>query len=86
VPDETKTPEEGMVDEATAIKRQITAACAAIEHANSEGLGLAVMIFLSEDGQIMTVFGIDGIDVGEVLEAAASQTWDMTDDQPLRGC
>jgi hypothetical protein len=75
-----------MVDEATALKRQMTAACAAIDHANSEGMGLAVLIFLSDDGHRMTVFGIDGIDVGEVLEVAARQTWDLTDDQPLRGC
>jgi hypothetical protein len=77
--------EEGMVDEATALKRQMTAACAAIDHANSEGLGLAVMIFLSEDGEMMTVFGIDGLDVEEVLEAAASTRWGATDEQPLRG-
>jgi hypothetical protein len=78
--------EDGMVDEATALKRQMTAACAAIDHANSEGMGLAVLIFLSDDGDRMTVFGIDGIDVGEVLEVAARQTWDLTEDQPLRGC
>jgi hypothetical protein len=64
----------------------MTAACAAIDHANSEGMGLAVLIFLSDDGHRMTVFGIDGIDVGEVLEVAARQTWDLTEDQPLRGC
>ena len=79
-------PQEPMVDEATAIKRQISAACAAIDCANAEGLGLAVMIFLSEDGETMTVFGIDGIDVGEVLEAAAGTVWDLTEDQPLKGC
>lgn len=84
--DETRNDEEGMVDEATAVKRQMTAACAAIDHANSERMGLAAMIFLSEDGERMTVFGIDGIDVGEVLEAAARQTWDLTEEQPLRGC
>lgn len=77
--------EEGMVDEATAVKRQMTAACAAIDHASAEGLGLAVMIFLSEDGDRMTVFGIDGIDVGDVLELAAGRTWDLTEEQPLRG-
>lgn len=77
--------QEPMVDEVTAIKRQLTAACSAIDHANSVGLGLAVMIFLSENGERMTVFGIDGIDVGEVLEAAAGQVWDLTEDQPLVG-
>ena len=75
-----------MVDEERAVKRQKAAACAAIDDANSEGLGLAVMIFLSEDGDRMTVFGIDGIDVGEVLEAASNTAWDLTEDQPLRGC
>ena len=33
----------------------------------------------------MEVFGIDGIDIGEVLEAAAGQQWEPTPDQPLRG-
>jgi hypothetical protein len=75
----------GTVDEATAIRRQLTAACAAVEHANAHGLGLAAMIFLSEDGEQMEVFGIDGLDIGEVLEAAAGTRWELTPDQPLRG-
>jgi hypothetical protein len=37
------------VDEATAVRRPLTAACAAVEDANFQGLGLAAMIFLSED-------------------------------------
>jgi hypothetical protein len=31
------------------------------------------------------VFGVEGIDVGEVLEAAAGVAWAPTADQPLRG-
>jgi len=77
--------DDGMVDEATAVRRQLTAACAAVEHANSQGLGLAAMIFVSEDGEEMVVFGIDGLDIGEVLEVAAGQHWELTPDQPLRG-
>jgi hypothetical protein len=68
------------VDEATAVRRQLTAACAAVEDANFQGLGLAAMIFLSEDGERMVVFGIDGIDIGEVLEVAARQQWELTPD------
>jgi len=73
------------VDEATAVRRQLTAACAAVEDANAHGLGLAAMIFVSEDGERMTVFGIDGIDIGDVLEVAAGTQWELTPDQPLRG-
>ena len=73
------------VDEATAVRRQLTAACAAVENANADGLGLAAMIFVSEDGERMTVFGIDGIDIGDVLEVAAGTQWELTPDQPLRG-
>jgi len=77
--------DDDMVDEATAVRRQLTAACAAVEDANTQGLGLAAMIFLSEDGEEMLVFGIDGLDIGEVLERAAGQQWELTPDQPLRG-
>jgi len=40
------------------------------------------MVFGSNDGERMTVFGVEGMDVSAVLEAAASQTWEMMDDQP----
>jgi len=43
------------------------------------------MVFGSEDGERMEVFGVDGIAIGEVLEAAAGQQWELTTDQPLRG-
>jgi hypothetical protein len=74
-----------MVDEVTAVRRQLTAACAAVEHATAQGMSLAAMIFVSEDGNRMGVAGIDGIDIGEVLEVAARQQWELTPDQPLRG-
>ena len=74
-----------MVDEATAVRRQLTAACAAVENANAHGLRLAAIVFGSEDGERMEVFGVDGIDIGDVLEVAAGQQWEPTPDQPLRG-
>src|SRR5262249_14486156 len=58
-----------MVDEATAVRRQLTAACAAVEHATTQGMSLAAMIFVSDDGE-MLVFGVEGLDIGDVLEAA----------------
>ena len=74
-----------MVDEATAVRRQLTAACAAVEDANAHGFRLLAIVFGSEDGEEMEVFGVEGIDIGEVLEAAAGQQWEPTPDQPLRG-
>ena len=74
-----------MVDEATAVRRQLTAACAAVEDANARGFRLLAIVFGSEDGERMEVFGVDGIDIGEVLEVAAGQQWEPTPDQPLRG-
>jgi hypothetical protein len=76
---------EDTVDEAMAVRRQLTAAGAAVDHANSQGLALAVMVFVSEDGERMVVFGLEGIDIYEVLEVAARQQWERTPDQPLRG-
>jgi hypothetical protein len=76
---------EDTVDDAMAVRRQLTAACAAVDHANSQGLALAVMVFVSEDGERMVVFGLEGIDIYEVLEVAARQQWERTPDQPLRG-
>jgi hypothetical protein len=76
---------DGTVDEATAVRRQLTAACAAVEDANAHGLRLVAMVFGSEDAERMDVFGVDGVDIGEVLEAAAGQQWEPTSDQPLRG-
>jgi len=73
-----------MVDEATAVRRQLTAACAAVEHANTQGMSLAAMIFVSDEGE-MLVFGVEGLDIGDVLEAAAGRQWERTPDQPLRG-
>jgi hypothetical protein len=69
----------------TAIRRQLTAACAAVADANAHGLGLAAMIFVSEDGERMEVFGIDGIDIGDVLEAAAGQQWELRPISPCAG-
>jgi hypothetical protein len=74
-----------MVDEETALKRQLAAACAAIQHAHGEDMSLLVMVFGANDGETMTVFGIEGIDVGAILEAAAAQQWGPTPDQPLLG-
>jgi hypothetical protein len=73
------------VDEETALKRQLAAAYAAIHHAHGEGMSLLVMVFGANDGETMTVFGVEGIDVGEVLEAAAGVAWELTADQPLQG-
>lgn len=53
--------------------------------AGSQRLGLTPMVFTSEDGERMVVFGIDGVDIGEVLEVAARQQWELASDQPLRG-
>ena len=73
------------VDEETALKRQLTEACAAIHHAHGEGMSLLAIVFGANDGETMTVFGVEGIDIGVILEAAAAQQWEPTDDQPLRG-
>jgi len=48
-------------------------------------MSLAAMIFVSDDGEQMLVFGLEGIDVGAVLEVAAGERWEPTPDQPLRG-
>ena len=74
-----------MVDEATAVRRQLTAACAAVENANAHGCRLLAIVFGSDDGERLEVFGVEGIDIGEILEAAAAQQWEPTPDQPLRG-
>jgi hypothetical protein len=74
-----------LVDEATGVRRQLTAACAAVEHATTQGMSLAAMVFVSDDGEQMVVFGLEGPDLGEVLQMAAGQCWEPTPDQPLRG-
>jgi hypothetical protein len=80
-----KQDDNDMVDEATVVRRQLTAACAAVEDANAHGFRLLAIVFGSEDREQMEVFGVEGIDIGEILEAAAGQRWEPTADQPLRG-
>jgi hypothetical protein len=78
-----KQDDNDVVDEETALKRQLAAACAAIHHAHGEGMSLLAIVFGANDGETMTVFGLEGIDIGAILEAAAAQQWEP--DQPLRG-
>src|SRR5262249_38091695 len=73
-----------MVDEATAVRRQLAAPCRARRHAHTHGVSLAAMSFVSDEGE-MLVFGVEGLDIGDVLEAAAGRQWERTPDQPLRG-
>ena len=83
--DEGNKTETDEVDDETVVRRQKTAACAAIDHAMTERMTLLVMVFGSEDGESMSVFGIEGVDVSAILEYAAQQAWCATPDQPLRG-
>jgi hypothetical protein len=46
-------------------------------------MSLLAIVFGANDGETMTVFGVEGIDIGAILEAAAAQQWEP--DQPLRG-
>lgn len=69
---------EGQVSEETALKRQLHAACMAITNAHNEGQSLLVMVFGANDGESMTVFAIEGVDVDAVLDAAAAISWGLT--------